>query len=117
MAKSYQRRLLTLFAVGMIFALAGKLFALPPETAHKLIEEVVYNELQDRVNQSFWEYRIERRIGQQSLTEEQVETRYGSVYRVIANNGVPLDQTEQQQEDARLQSLLHNPGQQQKANQ
>jgi hypothetical protein len=98
----------------MIFAQAGKLFALPPVTAHKLIEEVVYNELQDRAHQSFWEYRIEKRIGQQSSTEEQVETRYGPVFRVSAKNSVPLDQTEQQQEDARLKSLLSNPGQQKK---
>jgi hypothetical protein len=99
----------------MIVAQAGKLFALPPETAHKLIKEVVYNELQDRVQESFWEYRVEKLIDHQNLTEEQVETRVGRVYRVIAKNGVPLDQAQQQQEDARLDSLLHNPGELQKA--
>ena len=84
------------------------------ESAHDLVKDVVYNELQDRAHQSFWEYRVERRIGQQSLAEEQVETRYGPVYRLLARDGVPLDQAEQQQEDARLKSLLHNPGQQKK---
>jgi transposase len=58
------------------------------------------------LHQSFWEYHIERRIGQQSLAEQQVETRYGRVYRVIAKNGIPLDQPQQQQEDARLKSNI-----------
>jgi hypothetical protein len=115
MAKDYLRRLLTLIAVGMIFAQAGKLFALPPEAAHKLIKEVVYNELQDRVQESFWEYRVDKLIDHQNLTEEQVETRYGRIYRVIAKNGVPLDEAQQEQEDARLDSLLHNPGELQRA--
>ena len=99
-----------LFAVGMMLAQAGKLFALPPQTANKLIKEVVYNELKDRGRQSFWEYRIEKRTAQQSLTEEQVETQYGPIYRVIAKNGVPLNQAQQQQEDSRLDDLLRNPG-------
>lgn len=99
----------------MIFAQAGKLFALPPETAHKLIKEVVYNELQDRVRESFWKYRVDKLIDHQNLTEEQVETRYGRVYRIIAKNGVPLDQAQRKKEDARLDSLMRNPGELQKA--
>jgi hypothetical protein len=118
MAKQIRLGALILIAFSVVLSRPCAFASEPAsESAHDLVKDVVYNELQDRVHQSFWEYRIERRIGQQSLTEEQVETRYGSIYRVIANNGVPLDQTEQQQEDARLQSLLHNPGQQQKANQ
>lgn len=84
------------------------------ESAHDLVRDVVYNELQDRVHQSFWEYHVEKRIGQQISAEEQVETRYGPIYRLIAKDGVPLDQAEQQEENARLQSLLQNPGRQKK---
>ena len=87
----------------------GKASQPPAEPPHDLVKDVVYNELQDRGRQSFWEYRIEKRIAQQSITEEQVETQYGSIYRVIAKNGVPLNQAQQQQEDSRLDDLLRNP--------
>jgi hypothetical protein len=115
MAKQIRVGALILIALSVVLSRPSELASEPAsESAHDLVKDVVYNELQDRVHQSFWEYRIEKRIGQQSLTEEQVETREGPIYRVIAKNGVPLDQTEQQQEDARLKSLLRNPGEQKK---
>jgi hypothetical protein len=80
-----------------------------------LVKDVAYNELQDRVQESFWEYRIDRRVDQHTVTEERVETRYGRVTRLIAKDGVPLSKAEQRQEDERLQSLLHNPGELRKA--
>lgn len=94
---------------------SGLASQLPSGAAHELVKEVVYNELQDLVHESFWEYRIEKHIAQQSIIEAQVETRYGAIYRILARNGVPLDQAHQQQEDARLTRLLRNTGGQQKA--
>ena|ERR1035437_1673686 len=109
MAKHLRFGFLILIALSVVLLRpSGLASQVTSESAHDLIKDVVYNELQDRGRQSFWEYRIEKRIAQQSLTEEQVETQYGSIYRVIAKNGVPLDQAQRQQEDSRLDDLLRN---------
>jgi hypothetical protein len=39
---------------------------------------------------------IVKRVGTQSLTEEQVETRNGPVYRVLAMDGTPLTPDQRQ---------------------
>src|SRR5664280_1199406 len=110
MAKHLCLGFLILIALSVVLLRPCGLASQPPaEPPHDLVKDVVYNELQDRGRQSFWEYRIEKRIAQQSITEEQVETQYGSIYRVIAKNGVPLNQAQQQQEDSRLDDLLRNP--------
>jgi hypothetical protein len=115
MAKHLRLGTLILIALSIVLLRPSGLASQPPsESAHDLIKDVVYNELQDRGRQSFWEYRIEKRIAQQNVTEEQVETQYGPVYRVIAKNGVPLDQAQQQHDDSRLDALLHDPGEQEK---
>jgi hypothetical protein len=116
MAKEPRLGLLILITLSLVLLRPSGLASRPPsESPHALVKEVVYNELQDRVQESFWEYRVDKLIDHLNLTEEQVETRYGRIYRVIAKNGVPLDEAKQQQEDARLDSLLHNPGEFQKA--
>jgi hypothetical protein len=115
MAKNHRLGFLILIALSLVLLRPSSLASQPPsESPHDLVKDVVYNELQDRGRQSFWEYRIEKRIIQQSLTEEQVETQYGPIYRVIAKNGVPLDQAQRKQEDSRLDALLHDPGEQEK---
>jgi hypothetical protein len=115
MTNQFRFGALALITLGIVLsrpcALAAELIS---ESAHDLVRDVVYNELQDREHKSFWEYRVQKRVGQQTSAQEQVETRYGPIYRLIAKEGVPLDQAEQQEEDARLKSLLQNPGQQKK---
>lgn len=115
MARPLHLGFLILTALSMVLIKPYDLVPQPPsESAHDLVKDVAYNELQDRVQESFWEYRIDKLIDQQSLTEERVETRYGRISRVIAKGGIPLNQTEQQQEDERLDSLLRNPKELQK---
>jgi hypothetical protein len=115
MAKNPRLGLLILITLSLVLLRPSGLASQPPsESPHDLVKEVVYNELQDRGRQSFWEYRIEKLVAQQNVTEEQVETQYGPIYRVIAKNGVPLDQAQRQQEDFRLDALLHDPGEQEK---
>ena len=62
----------------------------PVVPAGELINAVVANELRDRVQLRKWMYVIEKREGNQSLTEEQVETKNGPLYRVLAMDGIPL---------------------------
>ena len=62
-------------------------------------------------------YVIEKREGNQSLTEEQVETRNGPLYRVLALDGIPLTPDQRQQDNARIGRLLHDTSQQAKLKQ
>jgi hypothetical protein len=85
--------------------------------AGELIHAVVANELRDRVQLLKWMYVIEKREGKQSLTEEQVETPNGPVYRVLALDGIPLTPNQRQQDNARIDRLLHDTSQQSKLKQ
>jgi hypothetical protein len=89
----------------------------PAVPAGELINAVVANELQDREQLRKWMYVIEKREGTQSLTEEQVETQNGPIYRVLAMDGIPLTPDQRQQDNARIQRLLHDTGQQSKLKQ
>jgi hypothetical protein len=62
-----------------------------------------------------WMYRLIKREGTHVLTEEQVDTESGPVYRVLAIDDKPLDTAERQREDRRLQNFLSHPELQQKA--
>jgi hypothetical protein len=82
-----------------------------PLSAAELIHEVAANELVDRAQQRKWMYLIDKREGNQTLTEEQVETKDGPFYRLLAINGTPLDPDQRQKDDTRIESLLHDPSQ------
>jgi hypothetical protein len=84
----------------------------PTESAHDLVKDVVYNELQERRQVSLWQYRVDKRVVSQSLLEQEVETVSGPVYRVLARQGKPLDQAGQKKETERLNNLLRNPSEQ-----
>jgi len=83
-----------------------------PPLAGELVDVVVANELADRVERRKWMYVIEKQDGKQTLTEEQVETKDGPLYRLLAIDGRPLDPGQRQQDDARIDRLLHDPGEQ-----
>jgi hypothetical protein len=82
----------------------------PPEPAQKLVADVIYNELQDRARDSFWEYRSVRVAGSQNVVREQVETADGPIFRVIEDHGSPLSAEERQREEQRLRELVERPG-------
>jgi hypothetical protein len=81
----------------------------PPVT---LVREVVYNEMHDHERHGWWRYWIEKHAPKETLLEEQVETSDGPLTRVKQLNGHPLDAKGQQQEEARLQTLLNSPSEQ-----
>src|ERR1700687_2774407 len=82
----------------------------PP--AAKLVDEVVANELADRVERRTWMYKIAKRDGKQTLTEEQVDTKDGPLYRLVAIDGAALNPEQRQKDDARVDRILHDPLQQ-----
>ena len=85
--------------------------AVAPEAAGDLVRDVIYNELHDREHDSHWEYRSECLTGEQHLVREQVETDRGPIFRLIEQNGTPLDAEQQAREDERLDEYIHSPGQ------
>jgi hypothetical protein len=109
-----------------ILALAGALLLCavpalggqnPSESPHDLIKDVVYNELQERHQISLWQYRVNKRVGSQTVIAQEVETLSGPVYRVLERQGKPLDQAAQKKETERLHNLMHNAGEQAKMKQ
>jgi hypothetical protein len=83
-----------------------------PPLAAELVNVVVANELADRAAQRKWMYTIEKQDGKQIFTEEQVETRNGPLYRLLAINGKALEPEQRQRDDARIDRLLNNPSEQ-----
>ena len=83
----------------------------PAESAHDLVRDVIYNELHDREHDSHWEYRSECTSSNEDLVREQVETDKGPIFRVLEQDGNPLDATQQAHEDARIAQYIKSPGQ------
>jgi hypothetical protein len=80
----------------------------PPESAHDLVKDVVYNELQERRQVSLWQYRVDKQVASQTTVEQEVETVSGPVYRVLARQGKPLEAAAEKKETERLENLLRN---------
>jgi hypothetical protein len=78
-------------------------------TAGELVRAVVANELTDREQLLKWICLIEKRAGKETLTEEQVETRDGPLYRLLAIDGAALSAEQRQQDDARIGKLIKDP--------
>lgn len=82
-----------------------------PESVRDLVRDVVYNELHDRERDSHWEYRSECVSSAQNLVREQVETDQGPVFRLLAQDGSPLNDAQREREDARLDAYVQDPAQ------
>jgi hypothetical protein len=78
-------------------------------TAGELVRAVVANELTDREQLLKWICLIEKRAGKETLTEEQVETRDGPLYRLLEIDGAALNADQRQQDDARIGKLMKDP--------
>ena len=81
------------------------------QSAGDLVRDVIYNELHDREHDSHWEYRSECLSGEKNLVREQVETDRGPIFRLIEQNGTPLDAKQEAREDERLDAYIQSPGQ------
>ncbi len=78
-------------------------------TAGELVGAVVANELTEREKQRKWICMVEKRAGKQTLTEVQIETEEGPLYRVLAIDGAALNRDQRQQDDARIGRLMKDP--------
>lgn len=83
------------------------------QSPRDLVKDVVYNEQQDRLRESYWQYKVEKRIGQgPDMIFQQVETKDGPIYRLLAYGSMPLNAEQRHQEDQRLSDILHSPSKQ-----
>lgn len=79
------------------------------EPALNLIRDVVYNETHTPDRDQRWEYRSERVTPEKHEVREQVETSQGTVFRVVQQNGAPLDESQRQQEEQRIEQTIQDP--------
>jgi hypothetical protein len=99
--------LMCLFGAVLSPALAADVPLQQP--ARDLVRDVIYNELKDRHNDSFWQYHVQKRVGSSKFTAVQVETKDGPLSRILSRDGKPLTEDEKRKEDERLAKLVRNP--------
>jgi len=81
------------------------------ETARDLVRDTIYNELHDRERDSHWEYRSACVSLTRNIVREQVETDEGPVFRILEQDGAPLDAEQQEREEERLDAYVRDPAQ------
>jgi len=87
--------------------------AFTPAEAEALVRQALANELraaQDTIHPM--RYRLRKSSPRLTTTKEMIETRDGSVARLVSINDKPLTQEDEQKEQARLDGLLADPGRQ-----
>lgn len=85
------------------------------QSVEGLVRDAAYNESQAHAKPSYWEYRVEKQVASGKLTEEQVDTSDGPVYRTLAIDGKPLNAGQRAQEAERIRKLQSEPRLQRKA--
>ena len=85
-----------------------------PVSANDLARRVVTNELRFQDDHTNWMYRLEKEQNGKKRVEEVVETKEGSVSRLLSINDLPLTATQQLEEDQRLLELMTSRSAQQK---
>jgi len=90
----------------------------PPVSPNDLVRAVVANELKPQDgSHGRWMYRVEREEQGKKKTKEVIQTGHGSLDRLVAVDGQPLNVKEQQDERERIASLARNPVEQQRVEQ
>ena len=90
----------------------------PPLSANDLVRAVVANELKPQNgSHGRWMYHVEREEQGKKKTKEVVQTGLGSLDRLVAVDGQPLNAKEQKDESERIGNLVLNPAEQQRLEQ
>lgn len=80
------------------------------------VKNVIYNELHPPTASNIhWKYRLAKTSGSKQETRTVVETRSGSLDRLVALAGQPLNGSQKADEDKRILKFVHNPNEQHKA--
>ena len=76
------------------------------ESANELARRVITNELNFQGDHTNWMYQLEREQSENKQVEEIVETKEGSLRRLLSINDRPLNVKQQQEEIRRVQELM-----------
>ena len=108
--------LIAMLLIGAAFSQSAS--AGPAISANDLVRAVVANELkaQDE-SRSRWMYCVDREEQGKKKAKEVVQTGQGSLDRLVAVNGRPLNANDEQDERARIGNLVRNPAEQQRLEQ
>jgi hypothetical protein len=74
-------------------------------SANDLARRVITNELKFQDDHTNWMYRLEKEEYGKKQVEEIIETKEGSLSRLLSLNGRPLTAKQQEKEDQRVQEL------------
>jgi hypothetical protein len=85
-----------------------------PVSANDLARRVVTNELNFQDDHTNWMYRLEKEQNGKTQVEEIVETKEGSLSRLLSINDLPLTAKQQLEEDQRVRELMTSRSAQQK---
>src|SRR6201997_4655309 len=87
-------------------------------SAKELARKVVANELKlQNENHDHWMYRLEKEESGRKRVQEILETKGGSLSRLLSRDSRPLDAKQQRKENQRLQRLVSHPDEQRKLRQ
>ena len=90
----------------------------PAISANDLVRAVVANELNAEAGgHGRWMYRVDREEQSKKKAKEVVQTRQGSLDRLVAVDGQELNAKQQQDERERIGNLVRNPAEQQRLEQ
>jgi hypothetical protein len=78
-------------------------------TANDLARRVITNELKFQDDHTNWMYRLEKEEYGKKQVEEIIETKEGSLSRLLSINDLPLTVKQQEKEDQRVQELMTSP--------
>lgn len=112
-------RILT-FAVLAPFVVTEFVAAQSPSSSQispaTLVKDVIYNEMHpSNAEPIHWKYRLEKTLGGRQETRTVIETRSGSLDRLLAIAGQPLSDVQQAEEAKRILRFSHSPEEQRKA--
>lgn len=105
-----QRLATAALIVATVIPVYAQASALANQSAADLVRDMVDNELHDRERDSHWEYRSECSSSTENQVREQVETDQGPIFRILAQDGNPLDAVRREREDQRLDGYIRSPG-------
>jgi hypothetical protein len=94
----------------LLLAMQARPAAQHQQDAQQLAREVIQNEIQAEINDhNLWSYReLTKRDGKAMLFEYR-QTKAGTINRLLAVNGCPLDARQRQAEDERIRKLIRSP--------
>jgi hypothetical protein len=90
----------------------------PQLSPSDMVKSVIYNELHpSQVSDIHWQYRVDKESDGKQETREVIETKSGSLDKLLATSGKPLTAAQAKDESARILRFSRSPEEQKKAEQ